>query len=125
KVRPNASSRCAFWRDRTREVDFVADMGGRIELYEAKWTELPTPSDTVNLEYFGASSAGVASLAESFVVLETVTRSITICALWPSRISPITVNENRGSVRDSNPAAFCRGFRERTGRRRGRGYRSC
>jgi hypothetical protein len=29
-----------FWRDRTREVDFVADTGGRLELFEAKWTEL-------------------------------------------------------------------------------------
>ena len=38
-----------FWRDRTREVDFVAEAGGRVELFEAKWTELPSPSDTVNL----------------------------------------------------------------------------
>ena len=30
-----------FWRDRTREVDFVVDAGGRLELFEAKWTELP------------------------------------------------------------------------------------
>ena len=28
-----------FWRDRTREVDFVVDVGGRLELFEAKWTE--------------------------------------------------------------------------------------
>jgi predicted AAA+ superfamily ATPase len=27
-----------FWRDRAREVDFVVDTGGRIELFEAKWT---------------------------------------------------------------------------------------
>ena len=27
-----------FWRDRTREVDFVVDTGGRLELFEAKWT---------------------------------------------------------------------------------------
>ncbi len=38
-----------FWRDRTREVDFVADAGGRLELYEAKWTELPDESDCANL----------------------------------------------------------------------------
>ena len=49
--RAGRSGNLFFWRDRTREVDFVADTGGRIELYEAKWTELPTPSDTVNLEY--------------------------------------------------------------------------
>lgn len=40
-----------FWRDRTREVDFVVDIGGRLEIYEAKWTELPSPADTVNLEF--------------------------------------------------------------------------
>jgi predicted AAA+ superfamily ATPase len=40
-----------FWRDRTREVDFVVDVGGRLELFEAKWTELPGVSDTVNLEF--------------------------------------------------------------------------
>jgi uncharacterized protein len=40
-----------FWRDRTREVDFVAESGGRVELFEAKWTELPSESDTVNLRF--------------------------------------------------------------------------
>ena len=40
-----------FWRDRTREVDFVAETGGRLELFEAKWTELPTAGDAVNLEF--------------------------------------------------------------------------
>ncbi len=40
-----------FWRDRTREVDFVADTGGQIELFEAKWTELPTVSDAANLRF--------------------------------------------------------------------------
>ena len=40
-----------FWRDRTREVDFVVDVGGQIELLESKWTELPDIRDTANLEY--------------------------------------------------------------------------
>jgi predicted AAA+ superfamily ATPase len=40
-----------FWRDRTREVDFVVDVGGTLEAYEAKWTELPSPSDCSNLSY--------------------------------------------------------------------------
>lgn len=40
-----------FWRDRTREVDFVVDIGGRLELFEAKWTELPVESDAVNLDF--------------------------------------------------------------------------
>jgi hypothetical protein len=38
-----------FWRDRTREVDFVVETGGRLHLYEAKWTELPSAGDAVNL----------------------------------------------------------------------------
>jgi len=40
-----------FWRDRTREVDFVVDSGGRLEVFEAKWTELPDIGDTVNLDF--------------------------------------------------------------------------
>lgn len=40
-----------FWRDRTREVDFVVDAGGRLSLYEAKWTESPHWPDGVNLDF--------------------------------------------------------------------------
>ena len=40
-----------YWRDRTREVDFVVDVGGRLDLFEAKWTELPGDRDTVNLNF--------------------------------------------------------------------------
>ena len=40
-----------FWRDRTREVDFVVDVGGRMELFEAKWTEVPSVGDAVNIEF--------------------------------------------------------------------------
>jgi hypothetical protein len=51
-----------FWRDRTREVDFLVDAGGRLELFEAKWTELPDESDAVNLAFarraIGARVAG-------------------------------------------------------------------
>src|ERR1700731_3441393 len=40
-----------FWRDRTREVDFLVDVGGQLDLFEAKWTELPGDGDTVNLNF--------------------------------------------------------------------------
>src|SRR5216684_4396216 len=40
-----------FWRDRTREVDFVVDVGGQLDLFEAKWTEIPGDGDTVNLNF--------------------------------------------------------------------------
>jgi uncharacterized protein len=47
-----------FWRDRTREVDFVVDSGGLIELFEAKWTELPSESDGVNLSFMNNVVSG-------------------------------------------------------------------
>jgi uncharacterized protein len=40
-----------FWRDRTREVDFVIDRGGSLELAEAKFMELPSTPDSGNLRY--------------------------------------------------------------------------
>lgn len=40
-----------FWRDRSREVDFLVDVGGRLELLEAKWTELPDAGDAANLNF--------------------------------------------------------------------------
>lgn len=49
--RAGRSGSLFFWRDRTREVDFVVDAGGRLELFEAKWTELPAGGDTVNLDF--------------------------------------------------------------------------
>ena len=69
-----------FWRDRTREVDFVADSGGRIELFEAKWTELPSEVDGVNLSFMGnavgrrriASSAIVCRTAHSYIVADGI-----------------------------------------------------
>lgn len=56
-----------FWRDRTREVDFVADIGGRVELFEAKWTEEPTGGDAVNLEHARAAFGATAVHARSLV----------------------------------------------------------
>ena len=40
-----------FWRDRTREVDFLVETGGRLQLFEAKWTELASAGDAVNLVF--------------------------------------------------------------------------
>jgi hypothetical protein len=59
-----------FWRDRTREVDFVVDVGGRLELFEAKWTELPTESDTVNLD-FAREVVGKARAVSGAIVSRT------------------------------------------------------
>jgi uncharacterized protein len=49
--RAGRSDALFFWRDRTREVDFVVDAAGRLELLEAKWTEIPDAGDAVNLEF--------------------------------------------------------------------------
>jgi uncharacterized protein len=59
-----------FWRDRTREVDFVVDAGGRLELFEAKWTELPGIKDAVNLE-FVRNAAGESQVSSGAVVSRT------------------------------------------------------
>src|SRR6266481_5604446 len=59
-----------FWRDRTREVDFVADVGGKLELFEAKWNEVPTVGDTVNLE-FVRNVVGNSRIASGAVVCRT------------------------------------------------------
>jgi predicted AAA+ superfamily ATPase len=59
-----------FWRDRTREVDFMADVGGRLELFEAKWTEIPDAGDTANLE-FVRRELGKSKVASAAVVART------------------------------------------------------
>lgn len=56
-----------FFRDRTREVDFVVDAGGRLELLEAKWTELPSTGDANQLE-FVRELAGRANVTRAAVV---------------------------------------------------------
>ena len=56
-----------FWRDRTREVDFVVDAGGRLELFEARWTEMPDSGDTSNLD-FVRNIVGKSKIASGAVV---------------------------------------------------------
>jgi len=59
-----------FWRDRTREVDFVVDVAGRLELFEAKWAEVPAASDAVNLD-FVRNVVGKSRIAGAAVVCRT------------------------------------------------------
>ena len=68
--RAGRSGSLFFWRDRTREVDFVADVGGNLELFEAKWTEVPDAGDTVNLD-FVRNAVGKARVASGAVVCRT------------------------------------------------------
>jgi predicted AAA+ superfamily ATPase len=62
-----------FWRDCTREVDFVVDAGGQLELLEAKWTELPAKGDAVNLD-FVRKVVGEARVVGAGVVCRTPNR---------------------------------------------------
>jgi predicted AAA+ superfamily ATPase len=59
-----------FWRDRTREIDFLIEAAGRLELFEAKWTELPNRGDAANLES-ARKSIGESRIAQSVVVSRT------------------------------------------------------
>ena len=59
-----------FWRDRTREVDFVVEVAGRMEIFEAKWAEVPSAGDAVNLE-FVRSVFGKARIAGAAIVCRT------------------------------------------------------
>ena len=59
-----------FWRDRTREVDFVVDAAGKLELFEAKWNEVSTVADSVNLE-FVRNVIGDSRIASGAVVCRT------------------------------------------------------
>jgi len=43
-----------FWRDRSREADFLRHRGGRFDLADAKWTEHPDVRDAASLERVAA-----------------------------------------------------------------------
>jgi hypothetical protein len=55
-----------FWRDRGKEVDFLVHRGGRVDLYEARWTEHPSSRDAAGLARvaaeLGARSVGARSI---------------------------------------------------------------
>jgi len=59
-----------FWRDRTREVDFVVETAQGLELLEAKWTELPSSGDASNLEYVRRAT-GDQRIASGSIVCRT------------------------------------------------------
>ncbi len=77
-----------YWRDRSREVDFVSEDAGRVELFEAKWTELPDGRDTANLtavrKLIGAQnvlSASVVCRTQAAYPLADGTRAIPVADL--------------------------------------------
>ena len=56
-----------FYRDKTREIDFVRDEGGVFTLLECKWTESPSKKDIKHLDYFRENIAN-GQVAKSLVV---------------------------------------------------------
>jgi len=48
-------------------VDFVVDIAGKLELYEAKWTEVPEFGDAVNL-YYVRNAIGKSRISAGAVV---------------------------------------------------------
>jgi predicted AAA+ superfamily ATPase len=86
--RVGRTSSLFYWRDRTREVDFMTDVGGKIELFEAKWTEVPTAADAVNLAFVrgvlgprAAVTGGVVCRAPNAFPLTTGFRAVPATAL--------------------------------------------
>jgi Domain of unknown function (DUF4143)/Putative transposase DNA-binding domain len=80
-----------FWRDRTREVDFVVDVGGRLELFEAKWAEVPFAGDAVNLDFVrnvvGKSRiAGAAIICRRYKAQEAGRRFVAVDPKYISQI---------------------------------------
>jgi uncharacterized protein len=65
--RRSGAGRVFYWRDRTREVDFLIDRGGRLELFEAKWTEAPSARDAVNLRFI-RDVAGAGPITRAAIV---------------------------------------------------------
>lgn len=43
-----------FWRDRTKEADFLLHQGGRFTLFDAKWSQHPSARDAQQLEKIAA-----------------------------------------------------------------------
>jgi uncharacterized protein len=80
-----------FWRDRTREVDFLVEAAGELRAYEAKWTELPNASDTANLAHLRkvlakhrlAGGAIVCRAANSYPLADDF-RALTVDDLGPA-----------------------------------------
>lgn len=44
-ARAGSTRHLHFWRERTKEAEFLIQAGGRFALADAAWTELPAPAD--------------------------------------------------------------------------------
>ena len=54
KLRHTGRGQLFYWRDRTKEADFLIHKAGRFEILDAKWTEHPDAKDATALERVAA-----------------------------------------------------------------------
>jgi hypothetical protein len=71
---------------------FVVDVAGRLEVFEAKWAEVPAAGDAVNLDFVrdvvGKSRiAGAAVVCRTAIAIRSPTR-FELCPLWTWPSSP-------------------------------------
>lgn len=83
--------RCFFIADRVKEVDFVIEKAGRLDLLEAKWSEHPGRGDTTGIEHFkerlGANKIGRAAIIARTPLEYQATPDIAVLPierLWPN-----------------------------------------
>jgi len=62
-------------------VDFVVDVGGRLELFEAKWTEVPAASDAANLNVVH-NVVGKSRIASRAIICRTANSFPIAHGLW-------------------------------------------
>jgi predicted AAA+ superfamily ATPase len=77
-----------FWRDRSKEVDFLVHRGGNFELYEAKLTEHPGSRDTRQLLHVRAELPE-RSVVRSAVVCRAPHRFPVDAELWALPVSEL------------------------------------
>jgi predicted AAA+ superfamily ATPase len=51
KARATGMWKWNYWRDRSKEVDFIEDRGGLYRLFECKWNHLPSTKDAQSILY--------------------------------------------------------------------------
>lgn len=61
------SGQLFYWRDRTKEADFLIHRGGRFDLYDAKWSERPSSGDASSLVRVAAELPAGAVLQQAIV----------------------------------------------------------
>ena len=70
KARKSGMWKWNYWRDRSKEVDFLEDRGGRYRLFECKWNQFPSQRDTQSLIYV-SQELDVSRVDEVYIIART------------------------------------------------------